>query len=390
MGGQISRSTVSPKSAWVGLTVLSIAVFGAITIEVAPIGLLPDIMTAFGVNKATAGLLVSMYAGLIAVSSVPLTRLTRRVARKPLLLITLAIFSTSNLWAAVADSFEMLVAARTLGGLAHSLFFAVVIGYAARIAPVGQTGRAIALVATGTSIGIVLGLPAGTALGELIGWRATFASLGILVGLCGVMAMILLPPVSHDAEAGKQFVPGGGRLIIVAGLAGLCFLGYYTLYTYVSPMLLDAGLAKPWLSGALVAFGIAGFIGIRLVAPHLDRHPFAFMVFVPATLVALQAGIAIAYPALWPLLIVVFLWTGAFGPVNSTYQNMLVRVGKDNPEMAGAWINSMCNLGIGAGGAIGGVLVMGSGYAGASLTGAGIIAIALAIAVLGRRALTRA
>lgn len=216
---------MSPKSAWVGLTVLSIAVFGAITIEVAPIGLLPDIMTAFGVNKATAGLLVSMYAGLVAVSSVPLTRLTRRVARKPLLLITLAIFSTSNLWAAVADSFEMLVAARTLGGLAHSLFFAVVIGYAARIAPAGQTGRAIALVATGTSIGIVLGLPAGTALGELIGWRATFASLGILVGLCGVTAMILLPPVSHDAEAGKQFVPGGGVLVMGSGYAGASLTG---------------------------------------------------------------------------------------------------------------------------------------------------------------------
>lgn len=378
------------SSPWAGLYVLAFAVLGVITIEVVPIGLIPDIVTAFGVDEAAAGMLVTLYAGLVAITAVPLTRYTRKVARKPLLLATLAIFTVSNLFAAFAPTFELLVTARTVGGLAHALFFAVVIGYAARIAPAGQTGRAMALVATGTSAGLVFGVPAGTALADWLGWRATFAALGILVGLATLLVVWVLRPVEHDAVAGKRIVPGGSIMLLVAGLSGTCFFGYYMLYTYVSPMLLTAGLDKMWLSAMLVALGLSGLIGIRVAAPHLDLHPYAWMIVVPVSIIVTQVGVALLYPSLAPLIIVAIIWTASFGPVNSTYQNVLVRVGRDGPEMAGAWINTFCNIGIGVGGAIGGSLITGPGYELAGLIGAGVVTLALLAALIFRKQLIAA
>ncbi|MDR6866591.1 multidrug resistance protein [Microbacterium resistens] len=373
---------------WAGLYVLAFAVLGAITTEVVPIGLVPEIVTAFGVDEAGAGSLISLYAILVAVTAVPLTRLTARAPRKPLLLVTLAVFTLSNTLAALAPTFAWLMAARAIGGVAHALFFAISIGYASRIAPKGQTGRAMALVATGVSAGLILGVPAGTALAEAVGWRLAFAVLAVLVTLAGIAASVLLPPVSHDVSAGRTLVPGGGRMLLIAGLSGAAFLGYYTLYTYVSPLLLAAGLPPVWLSAVLVGIGATGLVGIRIAAPRLDHHPYGWMVAVPAAIAVAQLGVALAFPHLALVLVAAALWTAAFGPVNSTYQNTLVRAGREGPEMAGAWINVLSNAGIAGGSALGGVLVTGPGYAAAGLVGAGIVLGALLVTLVARRLLT--
>lgn len=375
---------------WTGLAVLAFAVLGAITTEVVPIGLLPQIVTAFGVDEAQAGTLISLYAALVALTAVPLTRWTRRIARKPLILATLTLFAVSNLIAAVAGDFAVLVLARGLGGVAHALFFAVAIGYAARIAPAGQTGRAMALVATGTSAGLILGVPAGTVLADILGWRATFGLLAALIGVALVAAIFLLAPTEHDAAAGRALVPGGSRMLLVAALAALAFLGYYALYSYVSPMLLSVGLPPLWLGAVLAGLGIAGLVGIQLVARRLDSAPVAWMIAVPAAIALSQLALVLIYPAFAPVLVVAALWTAAFGPVNSTYQNVLVRVGRAGPDMAGAWINVLCNVGIGAGTAIGGILVTGLGYQAAGLFGVAVLALSLVVTVAARRILRSA
>ena len=106
---------------WVGLSVLAFAVLGAITTEVVPIGLLPEVQRAFDVDEAGAGVLISLYAITVAITAVPLTRFTRRLARKPILVTTLALFAASNLLSAVAPTFAVLVTARGLAGIAHYL-----------------------------------------------------------------------------------------------------------------------------------------------------------------------------------------------------------------------------------------------------------------------------
>src|SRR5579859_3803834 len=156
------------------LIILSLSVFAAVTTEMAPVGLLPAIGHAFGVAESTAGLLVSLYAVLVAVLSVPLALATRRIPGKRLLLAAMSCYTVSNVISALAPSLAVLAVGRAVGGVTHALFFSVFIGYVTRLAPPGQTGRALALASAGVPAGFVLGVPLATALGNAAGWRAAF------------------------------------------------------------------------------------------------------------------------------------------------------------------------------------------------------------------------
>ncbi|MCD2497622.1 MULTISPECIES: MFS transporter [Microbacterium] len=372
---------------WLGLWILTLACFATITTEVVPIGLVPAIVQSFGVDEAQAGMLVTLYAMIVALTAVPLTRITSHVQRKTLVLVTLAIFTASNTLAALAPDFLTLAIARGIAGIAHALFCAVALGYAARIAPPGLTGRALALVATGTSAGLIVGVPAGAVVATAFGWRAAFGALAAIGAIAILAAAPLLPAVRHDRAAAKSVVPGGARMLLVAGLAGAAFLGYYTLYTYVSPLLLSSGLPGIWLGAMLAALGVTGLLAIQLAARYIDRAPMRWLMFVPLTITAMQLLVSLVYPLLLPILIITALWTASFGPVNTTYQNALVRVGAANPDMAGAWINVTCNLGIAGGAALGGALVVGPGYPAAGFAGAAILAASTLVTFLFRRSL---
>src|SRR5258708_6843207 len=147
-----------------GLVALTIATFLAVTTEMLPVGLLPAISDEVGVSDSIAGLLVTVYAVMVAVLAVPLTLSTARFSRKGLLLATLVAYTVSNVVVAVAPNFAVLAAGRAFGGIAHALFFSVSIGYASRLVQSAYTGRALALVTAGASAGFVLGVTLSTSL----------------------------------------------------------------------------------------------------------------------------------------------------------------------------------------------------------------------------------
>ncbi|MGO3151494.1 MAG: MFS transporter [Galactobacter sp.] len=382
-----SGTAVPKKGSWTGLYILAVAVFAAITTEMAPVGMMPVVSDSLGIAEHTAGLLVTLYAALVAFGSVPLTLLTYAIGRKQLLLTTMAVFVVSNLVATVAPNFGWLVLARAIGGTAHALFFALSIGYSSRIAPKGQIGRAMAIVAVGGSAGQILGVPAGTLLASLFGWRVTFATLALIMAGAFLAALFYLPKIEHDPVGAPELIPGGGKLMTVVGLNGLVFLGHYTLYTYVSPLLLSSGLASGWLSPVLVVFGLAGLIGIQVTARHLDAHPYRWLVIIPSSLCVGLVLTAVGAGFMWPLLVLATMWVAAFGPVGSVYQSALVRIGKKNPEMAGAWINASSNVGISAGSFLGGMVVTGVGYSATAWVGAALMLLTVGLTLLARKAL---
>ena len=149
-----------------GLLVLALAAFAAVTTEMLPVGLLPQISDEFGRSESTTGLLVSLYAVMVMVLAVPMTLATRRVPGRRLLLITVASYAVVNLVCALAPSFAVFAAARVLGGVTHAVFFSVCIGYASRLVPAHAAGRALALVSVGPSAAFILGSPIATALGD--------------------------------------------------------------------------------------------------------------------------------------------------------------------------------------------------------------------------------
>lgn len=373
-------------SARTGLIVLAVAVFAAVTTELLPVGLLPQIGSAFEVSNGTAGLLVSAYAVMVAVLSVPLALATRRLPRKPVLLATISGYGVSNVVAAVAPSFGVLAAGRVVGGITHALFFSVCIGYAARLVPATQTGRAMALASVGVSGGLVLGVPLSTALGEAFGWRVAFGVMAFLVALVLVMAAAVLPPVDGPRDDGVRH-PGRRRdLATVVAANGLTYLGTYVLYTYVSFLLLDSGAAERWVAPTLLLFGACGLVGLRIAAAQLDQRPRDSAVLIPALMAVGSGAVAVAYPRLAPVVAAGMLWMAAFGPAASLYQSASVRTAASPPETAGAWINASSNAGIAGGAALGGVVMAYSGLTWVAAASAVIVAASAVLALLSHSA----
>lgn len=369
-----------------GLLVLALAVFAAVTTELLPVGLLPQIGAAFAVTEARAGLLVSAYAVMVALLSVPLALLTRSLPRKPVLLATVGGYVLSNVVAALAPTFAVLAAGRVVGGITHALFFSVCIGYSARLVPPSRTGRAMALASVGGPGGLVLGVPLSTALGAALGWRVAFACLAVLVALVLLLATFVLPPVEAP-RAGRT--PHAGRrrdLATVVTANGLTYLGTNTLYTYVSVLLLQSGAGERWIGPILLLFGACGLLGLRLGAAQLDHRPRGSAIAVPALAATGLAAVAMAYPRLLPVVLTGMVWLAAFGPAASLYQSASVRTAAGSPETAGAWINASSNAGIAGGAVIGAVVMERSGMASVAWTAAAVVAASAVLASASRAA----
>lgn len=370
------------------LLTLAIAGFLAVTTEMLPVGLLPAIGDAFGVADSVTGLLITVFAVMVAVFAVPLTIATKRIARKRLILVTVVGYLISNVMIAVAPSFAVVAAGRVVGGLSHALFFSVCIGYVPRLVEHGQIGRGLAVVAGGTTAGFVLGVPLSTALGSALGWRNAFAVLAGVAVVALVLILRFLPAVS-GARAGRRIEKSGARtdLGVVVASNTLTFVGQYTVYTYISVVLLASGAQESWIGPLLLLCGVCGLIGLACVGRTIDRRPRATVLTVLALLAGTILAVGLSQQWLIVLVIAVALWNGLFGGVPSMYQSAAVRALSDAPEVAGAWINSTSNVGIALGAVLGGVLLpTGSATLYLACVGTAFVVAGLVVAVRGRRA----
>ncbi len=150
------------------LLVIAGAIFVCVSSEFLPTGILPEMAAGVGVTEAQAGLLVSVFAFTVAISTIPLTRLTHRYPRKWLMVATLAIFALTNVVCAIAPDYTVLVIGRVLGGLAHGVFWAVTTPYAARLVRPGQVVRATSITIAGGTLAFILGVPMGAAIGHAV------------------------------------------------------------------------------------------------------------------------------------------------------------------------------------------------------------------------------
>jgi predicted MFS family arabinose efflux permease len=370
-----------------GLLSLALASCLAVTTEMLPIGLLPSIGQWFGVPDSTTGLLVSLYAVMVATLAVPLTLLTARFARKPLLLTTLFCYALSNTLVAVAPTFAVLAVGRTIGGITHALFFSLCIGYAPRLVADAQVGRALAIAAGGATAGFVLGVPLSTSLGTAVGWRMSFVVLAVLSFLTLALVSRLLPKVSNDAPA-KSAESRSGRTALAAVVTSnaLTYLGQFTLYTFISVALLAAGARPAFIGPLLLMCGVCGLAGLTYAARTLDHNPRRTTVVILLLVIAAVLAFGVGFPALIPVILAAAVWNGAFGGAPSVYQSCAVRTHAATPELAGAWVNATANVGIAGGAAIGAGLLPAIGLGGLPWVSAGLIGLGLAVSLVARRA----
>lgn len=381
----MAARTEPPLGERTALLILALAVFAVVTTEMLPIGLLPAISSTFAESESTTGLLVSLYAAVVALLAVPLTLATRPVARKRLLLIAIGCFTVSNVIVAVAPTFAILAAGRVIGGATHALFFSVAIGYATRLVPRALTGRALALASAGASAGFVLGLPLATALGNAVGWRGAFVALAVLMTAVFAAVALKLPAVSSDPGDDRP-VPGRRPQLLAAITSNmLTYLGHYTLYTYITVLLLRSHATRSSIGPILLLFGGAGLVSLALAGPGLDRH-FRRTALLALALVLIGIGASGAgYPTLAVVMGAGVIWNGAFAPVASIFQTAAVHARAASPDMAGAFINATSNIGIGGGAALGGLVFHHGGIRADAWTGAVSVALAIAIVLPARR-----
>lgn len=371
-----------------GLLALGLATFVAITTELVPVGLLPVISADLSVAESTAGLLVTAYAVMVAVLAVPLTTATRRLPRKAVLLGALTVYTLSNVLVALAPTFAVVAVARALGGASHAVFFSVSIGYASRLVRPHLAGRALALVTLGASAGFVLGVPLSTSLGTAVGWRTAFVVLAGACALSGVLTALLLPPVPGGGAPPDDGARGARRSALAGATSAnaLVYLGHYTVYTYVSVLLLGAGLAAVAVGPALLVIGGLGLLGAAYAAARLDARLRQTTV---VTLVVVGGGVlalGVAYPGTVGTLVAAAVWSIGFGAVAAVFQTAAIRTRGASPDVVGALVNASANIGIGGGAALGALVLDGAGRGAVPYAGAVLVGAALLVVLLARRA----
>ncbi len=349
----------------VPLLVLALSIFVNISIEMLPMGLVLPMSRDLGVSESAIGLLVSVFAFTVVVSSTTLIRLTRRVPRHALVVAVLLIFTASCLATAIVPTYEWIVAMRIVGGLAHGVFWTVVGAYAAYLVPPERLGRAVAITSAGGSLAFVLGLPLSTLLGQAVGWRWAFAVFGVACLLAALAVWRLLPPVDHlkdvaTTETGSLAVPVDHPRVSMRGMVvavvstTLAMTGQYAFYTFIAPFLVQhAQLPEAWLSPALLAYGIMGAVAVLLLTIWLGGRPLAGVV--ACMVVMLVTMVVLAVSTVLPLTFAaVLVWGLAMGALPPLLQTRLLEATPERLlQPAMAWYTTGFNTGIGGGALLG-------------------------------------
>ncbi|WP_115576244.1 MFS transporter [Xanthomonas campestris] len=341
------------------LLALAMAAFITILTEALPAGLLPQLAHGLQVSEAWVGQTVTIYAIGSLVAAIPLTAATRGLRRRPVLLMAIAGFVAANTVTAVSSSYPLTLLARFLAGVSAGLVWALLAGYAARMVPAHQRGRAIAIAMVGTPLALSLGVPAGTFLGQLVGWRMCFASMSGLAVLLLLWARVALPdfpgqaPGQRIALARVVRLPGVRPVLCVV----LAFvLAHNLLYTYIAPFLAAAGMgARTDL--VLLVFGMTSLLGIWCVGVLIDRHLRTLTLASTAVfgLAAGALGMTGDVPAV--VYIAVAAWGIAFGGAATLFQTALANAAGDAADVAQSMLVTAWNSAIAGGGLVGGVLL---------------------------------
>ncbi|KAA2263253.1 MFS transporter [Solihabitans fulvus] len=356
-------AAVTPRLPLRALVALATAAFITVLTEALPAGVLPAMSAGLGVSESTTGQLVTIYAIGSAIAAIPLSSATASWRRKRLLLTAVAGFAVANTVTAVSASFPLTLVARFVAGVAAGLVWALLAGYARRLAPAHLQGKAVSIVMTGIPAALALGVPAGTFLGKAVGWQVTFAVMTALaVALLGWIGA-MVPDFPGQQRGGHTPI---ARTLAVPGVAPVLFvtlvfvLAHTILYTYVAAFLDRFGMGGS-IDVVLLVFGVASMASIWIVGAHIDRR-LRVLTIGSAVLFAVAAAV-LALLADSPVLVylAVTLWGLAYGGAPSLLQTAVGDAGGAAGDTAQAMLVTLWNTAIAGGGAVGGILLTGPG-----------------------------
>jgi predicted MFS family arabinose efflux permease len=351
------------------LAVLGAAAFIYVTAEILPVGALPSIARDLQVSVVLVGTLLTWYALVAALTTVPLVRWTAHWPRRRALVVSLVCLTVSQLISAVAPNFAVLAAGRVLCALTHGLLWSVIAPIATRLVPPSHAGRATMSIYVGTSLALVIGSPLTAAMSLMWGWRLAAVCVTVAAAIVTVAARLLLPEMVLSADQLKCVGPRARhhrnrRLIVVSVITMVGVTGHFVSYTYIVEIIRQVvGVRGPNVAWVLAAYGAAGVIAVGLVAQPLDRRPKGAVIFCMAGLTAAFALLtALAFGGhhtVTALLVgtgAIVLWGAMATAVSPMLQSAAMRNGADDPDGASGLYVTAFQVGIMAGSLGGGLL----------------------------------
>ena len=371
------------------LIALAIAAFAIGTSEFIIMGLLPDLARSFEVSIPKAGLLVSGYALSVTLGSPFVALALSRVDRKRSLLILMSIFMAGNVLCALAPSYSLLMVARVMTALCHGAFFGIGSIVASNLVPKSERNQAIALMFSGLTLANVLGVPAGTALGQAFGWRFAFWAL-VPVGLVAAFGLLRMVPsqpaevihLKHEFRAVLR-----PQVQLVLALSTLSSIALFCVFTYIAPILETVThLAPSVVTWVLVVFGVGITLGNLLGGKLADWHQMAVVVGGILLLIAIFFAMPLTATRFVPMVVMVFVWGVVHFGAGAPLQARIVEQAKGAPNLASTLNQGAFNLGNALGAALGGlVLTEGFGYQRLSLASGVVACVALMVALVALR-----
>ncbi|ELG3897970.1 sugar transporter [Salmonella enterica] len=330
---------VSRKVAWLRVVTLAIAAFIFNTTEFVPVGLLSDIAESFHMQTAQVGIMLTIYAWVVAVMSLPFMLLT------------------SQMLSFLAWNFTVLVISRIGIAFAHAIFWSITASLAIRLAPAGKRAQALSLIATGTALAMVLGLPIGRVVGQYFGWRTTFFAIGMGALITLLCLIKLLPKLPSEHSGSLKSLPLLFRrpaLMSLYVLTVVVVTAHYTAYSYIEPFVQNvAGLSANFATVLLLILGGAGIIGSLVFGKLGNRHASSLVSIAIALLVVCLLLLLPAAESEAHLAILSIFWGIAIMVIGLGMQVKVLALAPDATDVAMALFSGIFNIGIGAGALVG-------------------------------------
>lgn len=347
---------------WLPLIGLTFAVFVFNTSEFMPIGLLTDIATDLNISEARAGLLISVYAWVVAIMSLPLMIMVSKMELKRLLLSIIALFVVSHVASAFAEGYYTLMLSRIGVACAHAIFWSIAPPLAVRTVPDGKRALGLSTIATGSSVAMVVGLPLGRVVGLYVGWRMTFLSIAIISALIFIFIAVVFPKLQSRGKFAFKQLPDllHNRVLVGVFIMSVLFAtAHYTGYSYIEPFLGKvAALSPDVVTLVLIVFGVSGMLGSISFSKYYmaNRRRFMFVMTIGPALCLLLLQVAAA--SLLSVVVVCIMWGAMATAFNIAFLDNTIRFAPENATSIGMSIFSgIFNLGIGSGAYVGGLVV---------------------------------